>query len=218
MYMEYHLRDVVVSACGVWCHQDRPIYIRIPFIYLSMHWVLTSCSCGCWSHKFDWAQAIWVSCRTTMRLMPKIEAKRSENIKEFNIQGESIFWNRVQQIVLLGLGSPEENYKSRCQLAFTLLLSEHLNGASILARDPVFTSVDIRLLVYMGCKVIKCLLTLLPSYFCVTWTLLLQPCHCYSSLEWLLLTWIIPTCHLPSRRQKQWSQVLYEKLSYLMSR
>ena len=88
-----------------------------------------------------------------MRLMPKIEAEKTENMKEFNIPWESIFWSRFQQIVLLGLGSPERSHVSRCQLAFTLLLSEHLNGAGILARDPVFTPLDTRLLVSMGCKV-----------------------------------------------------------------
>ena len=68
-------------------------------------------------------------------------------------QERAVFWRDVKDIIILGLGSLENTRAVKFQLAFAMLLAEHLKGASISARDPAFTKVDKAVLRQLGCKV-----------------------------------------------------------------
>lgn len=64
-------------------------------------------------------------------------------------------WDRIQEVVVIGLGSIEASVPSRFQMALTLLLVdgfEHFQGP-IRVRDPCFSAIDRQILADLGCKV-----------------------------------------------------------------
>ena len=65
-------------------------------------------------------------------------------------------WSSVQQLVVLGLGSPETSQPARMQAAFAMMLAQQLLSGlrtPIQACDPVFTPIDKALLAELGWQV-----------------------------------------------------------------
>ena len=85
--------------------------------------------------------------------MPLSEEKYGQLRVDANNQERAVFWKDVKDIIILGLGSLENTRAVKFQLAFAMLLAEHLKGASISARDPAFTEIDKAVLRQLGCKV-----------------------------------------------------------------
>lgn len=92
-------------------------------------------------------------------------------------------WSNVEEMVIYGLGSMEDDRAPRYQLAFALLLAGRLPGlrGPIQVFDPRFTELDCMLLREQGCLVSP------PSIRATLGLYLLLPC-CWASTDCLPCT------------------------------
>lgn len=65
-------------------------------------------------------------------------------------------WDSIQEVVMLGLGSPERSIAARYQLALALLMVEGFPElqSPVCVRDPVLTELDKAVLKECQCQVI----------------------------------------------------------------
>ena len=78
------------------------------------------------------------------------EQREAESHKS---KGEEQSFGQFAEVIVLGLGSVDNRFASRFQLAFALELSRHFGEVPIKIRDPCFSDADQKILHNLGCQV-----------------------------------------------------------------
>lgn len=89
--------------------------------------------------------------------MESLQARLREEGEKTGFSSEvgpaQAFFGQFAEVIVLGLGSVDNEFTSRFQLAFALELSRHFGGVPIRIRDPCFRDADQKILHSLGCQV-----------------------------------------------------------------